>query len=162
MKSTTSCFGVFNHPAPGRCCSSRIFSGTLSRAETLFTTIEIRLYSSGRKNTLASIGTHDNSRMEFTCRWNRWPSRSALRNRGCLRSFRIGDWGGRSVLSLEVRSRKLATHSTDPTAIATQGRMSRKTSRLAIFRSWPRNRSPGCCEDCKRKAGARRAGQGGE
>jgi hypothetical protein len=34
-------------------------------AKTLFTTIETRLYSSGQKNMLAIIGTHDNNRTEF-------------------------------------------------------------------------------------------------
>jgi hypothetical protein len=87
---------MFNHPPPGRCCSSRISSGTHSTAKTLFTTIETRPYSSGRKNTLAIFDAHDNSRMEFTCRWNRRSSRSAVLNRGCLRSTRMGDCGGRS------------------------------------------------------------------
>jgi len=87
---------VFNHPERSRYCSSRISSGTVSRAKTLFTTIETRVYSSGQKNTLAIIDEHDNSRTESTCRWNRWLSRSAVRNRGCLRSRRMGNCGGRS------------------------------------------------------------------
>lgn len=87
---------MFNHPKPSRCCSSRISSGIVSGAKTSFTTIETRLYSSGQKNTLAIIDVHNSSRTESTCRWNRWPSRSAVRNRGCLRSRQMGDCGGRS------------------------------------------------------------------
>ena len=41
--------------APHRCCSSRICNGTAFAAQTLFTIIESKQYSSGQKNTPAII-----------------------------------------------------------------------------------------------------------
>jgi len=105
----TNCAGVSFRRTLRHYCSSRTSSGMPFAAKTSFTTIEIRPYSSGRKNTLAITGAPISSPMECTCRWSRRHFRTAVRNQGCLRLPRMGGYGGRSFSTCGLMKKPLWT-----------------------------------------------------